>query len=294
MSARTLAAVAGALTLAAGVAAGASGCSRVTLTSLPDGIAVSVHQNRPDTEDRRLQVRITNGSESAVTITSLEFASPRFAEAAEYAKAPTTIRSGGVTDLPVDLPPPECSQSDPDAQAHVTIDFVLHDGHSGSASVVPDDPLTQLDGISERDCLDVAISRVAAITPPDELRVETIEGRPVANLDVSIAPTGADGAFTIESVDDTVLFGLHDPASATPAENLSLGIDVHGDDPPRTLTIPLVPARCDAHAVAEDKRGTLMPLRVTTQDSSGIVYLAMPESVKGQLYEYLNGACTDR
>ena len=274
---------------------GLVGCAPAAPAELPDGVQVSVHQNRPDTEDRRLQVRIVNGSASALTVNALSFASPRFSEPAPYAKAPSTIRAGGTLDLPVSLPEPVCGDDGPaDATAEVRLEYALESGETGNVVVIPDDPLNQLDGISERDCLQHSMDAVAELREPDRIRVEQADGRLVAFVDLAVNPTGSAGSFTIESVDDTVLFGLFDPTSPTPRDTLRVDLTVNGSDAPGRLTIPLVPARCDAHAVAEDKRGTLLPLRVRVGDATGIRYLALSDDRKGELYSYLNDACTQR
>src|SRR5690554_4981372 len=80
------------------------GCAPAAEQELPPGVEVSVHQNRPDTEDRRLQVRITNGTETPLTVLALTFTSPNFSAPAHYPKVPSTVRAGGVLDLPVTLP----------------------------------------------------------------------------------------------------------------------------------------------------------------------------------------------
>lgn len=281
-----------ALVLGAPVLVGLVGCAPSAAEGLPAGIDISVHQNRPDTEDRRLQVRISNGSTEPLTVTTLTFSSPRFAEPVPYRKAPSTIRAGGTLDLPIELAAPVCGQAD--GTPRVQLEFEHGDDDPGRATIVPADSLNQLDGITERDCLDDAMSTVAEIREPAQVRTETVDGRLVAFVDLQIVPTGASGSFTIESVDDTVLFGLFDPASLAPRETLPLELTVSGEDDPVQLTIPLVPARCDAHAVAEDKRGTLLPLRVQVGDLAGIRYFAMSDDRKGELYAYLGRACPTR
>ena len=47
------------------------------------------------------------------------------------------------------------------------------------------------------------------------------------------------------------------------------------------LELPLVPFRCDPHAVQEDKRGTIFTLDVATGGQTGVVNLAAPEEMKG-------------
>jgi hypothetical protein len=268
-----------------------AGCASDASGDVPAGIDVSVHQNRPDTEDRRLQVRITNGSDAPFTVTALTFSSPSFADPAPYEKAPSTVSAGGVLDLPVSLTEPVCDESNATPVVRLEYD---HDGHSGEASVTPADPLNQLDGISQRDCLERDMDAVATISEPDAIRTEAVDGRLVAFVDLAVQPTGASGSFTVNAVDDTVLFGLFDPTRPTPLDSLPLNLRVDGRDEPATLTIPLVPARCDAHAVAEDKRGTLLPLRVQVGDSSGIRYFALSDDRKGELYAYLGQACPER
>jgi hypothetical protein len=280
------------LAVLASAAVGLVGCAPDAAGGLPPGIDVSVHQNRPDTEDRRLQVRISNGSAEPLTVTELIFSSPHFAEPMPYLKAPSTIRAGGTLDLPIDLADPVCDQDD--GEPRVRLEFEHGEGHTGQGSVIPDDRLDQLDGITERDCLDDSMSAVAEIREPDEIRIDTVDGRLVAFVDLEVVPTGGTGSFTIESVDDTVLFGLFDPASATPLDSLPLEITVASGDAPSRLTIPLVPARCDAHAVAEDKRGTLLPLRVQVGEVNGIRYFALSDERKGELYAYLGLACPSR
>ena len=268
-----------------------TGCAPGADGVLPAGVEVSVHQNRPDTEDRRLQVRITNGTDAPLTVTSLTFSSPRFTDPSPYQKAPSTVRAGAVLDLPVLLTEPVCDGTGTSPVVKLEYD---HGGHSGTASVTPTDPLDQLDGITERDCLEHDMNAVAEIAEPDAIRSEVVDGRLVAFVDLRVAPTGASGSFTIHAVDDTVLFGLFNPASAVPLDSLPIEITVNGTDEPSTVTIPLVPARCDAHAVAEDKRGTLLPLRVEVGESSGIRYFALSDARKGELYSYLGDACPRR
>lgn len=282
----------GSLALFGSAALALGGCSPTVEHGLPPGVEVSVHQNRPDTEDRRLQVRITNGTKTPLTVTSLDFSSPHFAGVARYPKAPSTIRAGGVLDLPVALPDAVCGADR--GAPRVELRFERSTGHPGTAIVAPVDRLKQLDDINERDCFGSAIAEVATISEPATIREQAVSGSLVAFVDLAIAPTGASGTFTVRSVDDTVLFGLFDSANSTSAASLPLEVTIDADDPPSTLSIPLVPGRCDAHATAEDKRGTLLPLRIDVGGLSGIHYVALSDDRKGELYAYLGRACDIR
>lgn len=58
------------------------------------------------------------------------------------------------------------------------------------------------------------------------------------------------------------------------------------------IPLLIVPGRCDAHAIIEDKRGTVMPLDVQTNDgSSGTIYIAMADNVRRNIYEYYQDYC---
>ncbi len=53
-----------------------------------------------------------------------------------------------------------------------------------------------------------------------------------------------------------------------------------------------MPNRCDAHALAEDKVGTRMPLYVTAPDgSTGRFVLAATDELRMQMYAFYSSYC---
>jgi len=70
-----------------------------------------------------------------------------------------------------------------------------------------------------------------------------------------------------------------------------VALTVDGRSQTSAVTLTLVPARCDPHAVAEDKRGTVFPLRVSVDGTSGTVYVAADAEVKAALYDFVRAAC---
>jgi len=61
---------------------------------------------------------------------------------------------------------------------------------------------------------------------------------------------------------------------------------------PSTIRLLVVPARCDPHAVAEDKRGTFFPLEVqTSEGASGRIYVPVSDEVRASLYEFFGDYC---
>ena len=58
------------------------------------------------------------------------------------------------------------------------------------------------------------------------------------------------------------------------------------------MALRYVPGRCDAHALAEDKQGTLLPVTVSIDDAApGRIVLAVPAAVRSQIYRYVADYC---
>lgn len=281
-------ALAGFAVLWASLALGASlaACSAAP-AELPDGVTVSVFQNRFDYGVRQLELKVANVSDAPVTITRATFDSTRFATAAVFDR-PQKVPSGGARDLRVQLGDPACGSTD--RVDTVTLDFTLADGSTGTAVLVPTDELGRLEVINSEDCVGVALTAHAQISGPAEA-VWTPGARNAAILDLQVTPTGAAGSATIELVSGTVLFSLVD-ASAAELYVQPVNLVIDAQSAPGTIRLLVVPARCDSHAIAEDKRGTFFPLRVTTTEgANGRVFVPMSDSVRESLYEFYRDFC---
>ena len=57
------------------------------------------------------------------------------------------------------------------------------------------------------------------------------------------------------------------------------------------LRLRIRPARCDPHAVAEDKVGTLLPLNVSLGGREGQLKIAAGTALRGQIYDFVTSAC---
>jgi hypothetical protein len=254
---------------------------------LPEGVSVSVYQSRTDLAVRQLQVTVHNESAVDLEIDGLVFDSDQFVGSAVWAKRSTTIAAGRAVDLPVALPEARCGDDAPEATA--SIDFALPDGARGSARLPAADPSERMPRLAVEDCLGHAT--LSATTPP---RVEQLGGALVARLDLLVEPLagdGQDGALLIQEARGTVLLALADPVDGSAAVSQPVALTVDGRSQTSAVTLTLVPARCDPHAVAEDKRGTVFPLRVTVEGTSGTVYVAADSEVKAALYDFVRAAC---
>jgi hypothetical protein len=262
-----------------------SGCA-VPSADLPDGVSVSVFQSRFDRGLHQLEVKISNDTPTAITVTSATLDSSRFLMPAVFDR-PQRVPSGSARDLRVQLGQPDCSGAE--TRDEVVLEFALEDGTSGTARLPLTDG-TPIDSINDEDCLGVSASTIATISAG-----ETVEWSPGAQqpaiLELTAAPTGAAGTLTIVEAKATVLLGLVDEAGQATYEQPE-NQTVDASSPPAVVQLRLVPARCDPHAVAEDKRGTFFPLQLETSDGrAGLLYVPVSDTVRANLYEFFADFC---
>ena len=60
---------------------------------------------------------------------------------------------------------------------------------------------------------------------------------------------------------------------------------------PSELRLGIRPARCDPHAVAEDKVGTLLPLQVRVAGRQGVLKIDSGDKLRIRIYEFVTTAC---
>ncbi|TFV94831.1 hypothetical protein [Orlajensenia leifsoniae] len=287
------------------VAAGASlaGCSGAgpTPSAAASAAAVSsfsveaaVVQGRTDYTRGVFSMAITNTGAEPLTILDAVYSSPRFAEAAERTGDPVTLVSGQRIDLRAPIPPLACDAAAADGTGEIgTIDLTVTDGSPDAAptelSLVPTDPNETVDRLLREGCLVHDVDAVVTVAPPPALRVEGTGAEGQAFIDLTFTPTGADGSATFTGVRSTTLMSPADGADGWP-----LGFTVDAASGVRDVTLPMRPTRCDPHALADDKVGTVLVIDATTSTGrEGRYLLPLPPAVKAQVYEYITVVCGD-
>ena len=71
----------------------------------------------------------------------------------------------------------------------------------------------------------------------------------------------------------------------------ALASTVTGTDAVTMVAVPIVPLRCDPHAVMEDKRGTVFNVLVDVDGASGVVEVAAPEAMRGEILRWVADWC---
>jgi hypothetical protein len=161
-----------------------------------------------------------------------------------------------------------------------------------SATVQATDPYGVLDRNNAEMCLAQAAAAVAAIRLEPDLEVSADGQSAVMTLTITpritpgMANPGSAGALTINWIDRTTLLG-EDQSAPWPR---SVSVQAGGGGSQR-YRLGIRPARCDAHAVAEDKVGTLLPLRVSAGGRDGLLKVDAGALLRGRIHDFVTAAC---
>ncbi|WP_400999486.1 hypothetical protein [Agromyces sp. GXQ0307] len=250
---------------------------------LPDGLSVTVQQGRMDVPLDRLVLHFENAGEP-VTVTAITVDSPAL-EPGMSRDEPFDLGAGDAVDIRLDLAGAVCD-GDP-AAIGIDVRVTTTDGSEREGTIEPDDPFGTMQRIADADCLAESVAGVAAIELPERLRTTGTGTEQRAWIDVTVAPVASgDGTLSIDRVSATTLIGNED------GQDWPLGIDVAAGDAPVEASLAVRPARCDAHALADDKRGTILPFTVATGDGrEGRLEIASGADLKADLYAYYAERC---
>lgn len=265
-----------------------AGCAPAEETvALPEGVTVELIQLRSDVAARTAQVKVHNGTDSDLVVNRVVVNDERFDGPGERDKV-TVITAGRTVDLRFSLPPVSCSREDgtpvpTDVEATAMLYYEVGGDPAVSSAALPD-PLGFVPRLHDRECLR---ERVADVVGLEWVGFEPSPPGIPATLSLALTPTGADATATIQGIRTTNLlaFTLQD------ADTLALGQTVSGMDAASALDVPLVPWRCDPHAVQEDKRGTVFTLDVEVAGSTGPIDVPAPETMRADILTWVAQWC---
>lgn len=271
---------AGPVAIALAVVGTLVGCGGVS-PDLPPGLSVVVYQPRPDIVLGQFALQVVNDGAATVEIIGARLDSPDFVDAVVWTGS-STVLAGRALDLRVPLPQIECSaESAP--RVRLTADV---GSPSESSEVEVADPYDLLPRLHREACLSEEIAAIAALTPRE---VILPAGAEPAILVLGVDPTGAPGVVTLHEVAGTTL--LQPALDGRGVDRLDLEVDLAAEGPSE-VRIPFVPNRCDAHALAEDKVGTVIPFTVSTPRTEVTRWLLpATEEVRARWYAYVAAYC---
>src|SRR5690606_21177062 len=117
---------------------------------------------------------------------------------------------------------------------------------------------------------------------------ETDAGGP-GELEITVTPTG-DGAVELTGVHATNLLRPVLPGESAGVWPLRVTVTA-GETDPVVVRLPIKPTRCDAHAVMEDKRGTVFRLEAVIGGDPGQIELAADDALRGRLLAWVAHWC---
>ncbi|MFI2752169.1 hypothetical protein ACGIF2_01900 [Cellulomonas sp. P22] len=296
-----------AIVLAAGVVLACAGCSAdapvrpaasaspAVTAPLPAEISVEVHQARAELAARIVRVRVTNGGDDDLVVRSVELTGGGWATAAT-SDGPEEAPPGWTADVPVHLGTPACGSS-ADEPVVVAIELAhatppdATPGTSTEEPVVvhlvtdPDDPHGVLARARDEDCAGAAIAAGARVSLDADLEVvEAPEGLRV-RMTLRLAPVPGGPRVDVDAVDGTTLLTPVGDPQWHPGLTSATG-------QPVSAVLEATAARCDPHAVAEDKRGGYLPLRARVDGvEQTVTYVPLPETARAALHEFVARAC---
>ena len=272
-------------------AAGVTSCSAPAPAALPDGVTVAVIQPRTEEATGRLAFEVVNGSHDDITLTRAEFDSPDYSEPIVWKRHDARLAAGYAIDLRVDPVDPSCAADADSDAATVVLDYRLADGSAGRATLEPTDPFSQFPKIPDRVCVARQLDDVAPVAAAHVVS-DGLPGHP-GRLVLSITPADNPGDVspaTLHAIRSTILITLLD-AGGLHTPELPVEQDLLALDGPTELDFPIAPARCDTHAIAEDKVGTLIPIVVTVGARSDTIRLPSTPEFKGEVYAFVQSFC---
>src|SRR4029453_3614857 len=223
-----------------------------------------------------IEIQLPNDSPEGVTVLSASVRDSRFGQEIHWVAQAggTAIPPGQTKSLPAQLPEPRCPGR---ATTDSSVATVLIAGREPALILPAPDPLKVSDLNNREMCLKQSVDRVARLELESSLDVRPDSTGAVMKLRVHTQ--GGTGSFVIKSVLGTTLL-TEDPALPWPTN-----LVVRASDPDGELALAVQPARCDAHAIAEDKVGTLIPLQVSVDGVQGTIKVAAGTELQGQVYD---------
>lgn len=271
--------------LLAGCAPGAEAPS-AEASALPAGVTVQLTQLRSDVASRQIEVRVTNGSDESLSIGAVSVVDERFSEpAVRVIDRSSTLAPGGVADIRVQLAAATCDTSEGE-DTTVTMAYETN-GEAGTATVAAPEVFPFLAALHTRECVAERVGaavdvRFGAFDP-------SAAGEPAA-LELEITPRTDASGITLVAIRETNLLTFEGLENGQYRLDVGLGLDLEAMSA-QTITLPLLPARCDPHAVQEDKRGTVFSLRVEIDGDEGSFDLIADPDLRGRLLSWVAQWC---
>ena len=265
---------------------GSVGSGSEATSASPVTITVEVNQSRDQYGKQAILLQLTNTTDSPVTVTGARLRSALFQSdiSWEPSEGSLELPPRQPKSLPVTLPAAACERQEASTELTAGITYSVPGKAPVEQNTRASDPFGVLSRNAGELCLATAAAAVVTIVLDSGLEVAA-DGR-TAVVRLLMTPAGPGSGteqLTIESIDETPLLA-QTPTAPWP-RNVTLG------GAKQELPLTIRPARCDPHAVAEDKVGTLLPLRVAVGNRKGVLKIPAPDDLRGRIYDFVTASC---
>lgn len=261
-----------------------AGCTSPPSPATAVPVQLEIVQLRGDVAGGFVELRVTNTGARELVIERASYESSAWSTIMERVDE-ARIPPGARRNLRMQLPDPTCAPGPIEHRATIELadGTVIEDQ--------PGDPFDRLDALDDAVCDLRAFERdVAGVRwlPADIPQ----DGAGPAVLRLEVTPVQGAGEL-LGSIDDVPATVLLAPADAVGArvEALDVALDVIAGAQPTVVDVPLLPARCDLHAVAEDKQGTIFGIRATAGGEPVQLVLPAPDDQRGALLGWVVASC---
>jgi len=285
----------------------ASGSAAASAGPGPGPLTAELNQFRDNYSKQIIEIQLTNTAAQPVTVVSARLTSPLFSAGIGWTSpgAGTEVPPGQTKSFPARLTAATCAVPAPEAArtpaAPVSPAAPSPTGAPGAAvevrvagaawttaeqvSTTAADPFGVLARNSAEICVAQAAAAVAGFRFAPDLELSAGGTGAVLSLVISPRNQPGGGSLTIERIDGTPLLE-EDAAAPWPA-----GVRVDAAGPERVLRLGIRAARCDPHAVADDKVGTLIPLRISVAGRDGVLKVDAGAQLRGRIYDFVTSSC---
>ncbi|WP_458113950.1 hypothetical protein M1D88_07655 [Arthrobacter sp. R1-13] len=282
--------------------------SSAAISGLP-AISAQINQFRDNYSKQIIEIQLTNNTPEPVTVLDASLHSGLFSAAITW-----NPDAGGIElpprqtkSLPAQLPEATCTRGgeltgDPTnvPSDKPTLRITTRPAVPGQATLEPVDPHGVLTRNNMEKCVSKAAEAIAEFRPVPELDAADKGGTAVVRIRILPKPSPqADSGstqrageppshqriLTIEKIDGTPLIA-EEPSQPWPRD-----VEVREGGPSSELRLVIRPARCDPHAVAEDKVGTLFPLRITVAGQQGVFKVDAGAELRGRIHDFVTSTC---
>lgn len=244
---------------------------------MPRGVTIRVEQARQDMQGRNIEIQVVNGSDEEVTVDHAELTSGRFDEPAVY-RGPATIPEGATTNLTLPMSRARCGTG---IDATATITYRVGNGEQRVSTVRPTDHYGSVALAMKRDCAESIAPKVVI---DDTFTVQGTGAGSVLEVAMTFTPRAKGDPVGLGPLGGTTLL------KPRPGSNIDHVLEPGGA--PYRVVVEIIPNRCDAHVVAEDRTGAIMPLHVDSRSSGrAFFYLHFTEAQRRQVFDFIARHC---